>query len=46
MIEYAAIFAAGMWAGAQFGRRLPPSVLRVVIVVIGSLALVKILLFD
>jgi uncharacterized membrane protein YfcA len=36
----------GGYVGARFGRRLSPAVLRVVIVVIGSVALVKILLFD
>jgi uncharacterized membrane protein YfcA len=36
----------GGYLGARFGRRLPPAVLRVVILVIGSVALVKILLFD
>jgi uncharacterized protein len=36
----------GGYLGAQFGRRLPPSVLRAFIVVIGSVALVKILVFD
>jgi uncharacterized membrane protein YfcA len=36
----------GGYLGARFGRRLPPSVLRVCIVVIGSVALVKLLLFD
>jgi uncharacterized membrane protein YfcA len=36
----------GGYLGARFGRKLPPAVLRVVIVVIGSVALVKILLFD
>ena len=36
----------GGYLGARFGRRLPPAVLRVIIVVIGSVALVKILLFD
>jgi uncharacterized membrane protein YfcA len=36
----------GGYLGAQFGRRLPPSVLRGFILVIGSLALVKILIFD
>ena len=36
----------GGYLGARFGRRLSPAVLRVFIVVIGSLALVKILLFD
>jgi uncharacterized membrane protein YfcA len=36
----------GGYLGARFGRRLSPAVLRVVIVVIGSVALVKILLFD
>jgi hypothetical protein len=36
----------GGYLGARFGRRLSPAVLRIVIVVIGSLALVKILLFD
>ncbi len=32
--------------GARIGRRLPPGVLRAVILVIGALALVKILFFD
>lgn len=36
----------GGYLGARFGRRLSPAVLRVVIVVIGSVALVKILAFD
>jgi len=36
----------GGYLGARFGRRLSPAVLRAFIVVIGSLALVKILLFD
>jgi uncharacterized membrane protein YfcA len=36
----------GGYLGARFGRRLSPSVLRVFIVAIGSVALVKILLFD
>jgi uncharacterized protein len=36
----------GGYLGARFGRRLSPAVLRVFILVIGSLALVKILLFD
>jgi uncharacterized protein len=36
----------GGYLGAQFGRRLPPSVLRAFILVIGSLALVKILVVD
>ena len=36
----------GGYLGARFGRKLSPAVLRVFIVVIGSLALVKILLFD
>ena len=36
----------GGYLGARFGRRLPPAVLRVVIVVIGVVALVKILVFD
>ena len=36
----------GGYLGARFGRRLPPAALRVIIVVIGSVALVKILLFD
>jgi uncharacterized membrane protein YfcA len=36
----------GGYLGARFGRRLSPAVLRIFIVVIGSLALVKILLFD
>ncbi len=32
--------------GARIGRRLPPGVLRAVILIIGALALVKILFFD
>jgi uncharacterized membrane protein YfcA len=36
----------GGYLGARFGRKLSPAVLRVFIVVIGSVALVKILLFD
>ncbi|MGH3644546.1 MAG: sulfite exporter TauE/SafE family protein [Mycobacterium sp.] len=36
----------GGYLGARYGRRLSPAVLRVLIVVIGSVALVKILLFD
>jgi uncharacterized membrane protein YfcA len=36
----------GGYLGARFGRRLPPAALRVIIVVVGSVALVKILLFD
>jgi uncharacterized membrane protein YfcA len=36
----------GGYLGAHYGRRLPPSVLRVVILIIGTLALVKILIFD
>lgn len=36
----------GGYLGARFGRRLSPGVLRVFIVVIGLVALVKILLFD
>jgi uncharacterized protein len=36
----------GGYLGARFGRRLSPAVLRVFIVVIGSVALIKILLFD
>jgi uncharacterized protein len=36
----------GGYLGARFGRRLSPAVLRVFIVVIGSVALVKILVFD
>ncbi len=36
----------GGYLGARFGRKLSPAVLRIVIVVIGSLALVKILVFD
>ena len=36
----------GGYLGARFGRKLSPTVLRVFIVVIGSVALVKILLFD
>jgi uncharacterized membrane protein YfcA len=36
----------GGYLGARFGRKLSPAVLRIFIVVIGVLALVKILLFD
>ena len=36
----------GGYLGARFGRKLSPTVLRVFIVVIGSVALVKLLLFD
>lgn len=36
----------GGYLGARFGRRLSPAVLRVFIVVIGTVALVKILVFD
>jgi uncharacterized protein len=36
----------GGYLGARFGRRLPPPVLRALIVVIGSVALIKILVFD
>ncbi|HET6735484.1 sulfite exporter TauE/SafE family protein [Mycobacterium sp.] len=36
----------GGYLGARYGRRLPPAVLRALIVVIGSLALIKILVFD
>ena len=36
----------GGYLGARFGRRLSPAVLRVLIVVIGVVALVKILVFD
>ena len=36
----------GGYLGAHIGRRLPPVVLRTVIIVIGVLALVKILFFD
>ena len=36
----------GGYLGARIGRRLPPGVLRAVILVIGVLALVKILFFD
>lgn len=36
----------GGYLGARIGRRLPPGVLRAVILVIGALALVKILFFD
>ena len=47
MIESVAIFAAGVWAGGiNVIVGSPPAVLRVFIVVIGSVALVKILLFD
>lgn len=38
--------AIGGYFGARVGRQLPPSVLRAVIVVIGVVALVKILFFD
>jgi uncharacterized membrane protein YfcA len=48
--EVVALISAGAflggYLGARFGRRLSPAVLRIFIVVIGSLALVKILLFD
>ena len=36
----------GGYLGARFGRKLSPAVLRALIVVIGSVALIKILLFD
>jgi uncharacterized protein len=36
----------GGYVGARFGRKLSPAVLRIFIVVIGVLALVKILFFD
>jgi uncharacterized protein len=36
----------GGYLGARFGRRLPPAVLRALIVVIGAVALIKILVFD
>jgi uncharacterized membrane protein YfcA len=36
----------GGYRGARFGRRRSPTVLRILIVVIGVVALVKILLFD
>ena len=36
----------GGYLGARFGRKLSPAVLRIFIVVIGVLALVKILVFD
>jgi uncharacterized protein len=36
----------GGYLGARYGRKLSPAVLRVCIVVIGSLALVKLLFFD
>lgn len=36
----------GGYLGARFGRRLSPTVLRACILVIGSVALVKILVFD
>jgi uncharacterized membrane protein YfcA len=36
----------GGYLGAHYGRRLPPSALRVVILLIGTVALVKILFFD
>lgn len=36
----------GGYLGARFGRKLSPAVLRIFIVVIGVLALVKILIFD
>ncbi|MGV9798183.1 sulfite exporter TauE/SafE family protein [Mycobacterium sp. NPDC003449] len=38
--------AIGGYLGARFGRRLPPAALRTFILVIGSLALTKILLVD
>jgi uncharacterized membrane protein YfcA len=36
----------GGYLGAHIGRRLPPVVLRAVIIVIGVLALIKIVFFD
>ncbi|GFG52058.1 hypothetical protein CQY20_17260 [Mycolicibacterium agri] len=36
----------GGYLGARFGRQLPPAVLRAIIVLIGVVALVKILVFD
>jgi uncharacterized protein len=36
----------GGYLGARFGRRLSPAVLRACILVIGVVALVKILVFD
>jgi uncharacterized membrane protein YfcA len=36
----------GGYLGAHFGRRLSPVVLRALIIVIGVLALIKILFFD
>jgi uncharacterized membrane protein YfcA len=36
----------GGYLGAHYGRRLPPSALRVVLLLIGTVALVKILFFD
>lgn len=36
----------GGYLGARYGRRLPPSVLRAIILVIGAVALVKLLVFD
>ncbi len=37
---------AGGYAGARLGRRLPPGALRGLIVVIGTIAIVKIVVFD
>ena len=36
----------GGYLGARYGRRLPPAVLRALIVAIGTIALIKILVFD
>lgn len=45
-----ALIAAGAflggYLGARFGRRLPPVALRICILVIGTIALIKILVFD
>lgn len=37
---------AGGWIGARVGRRLPPAVLRATILVVGSVALVKLVWFS
>jgi uncharacterized membrane protein YfcA len=36
----------GGYLGARIGRRLPPNVLRAVILVVGAVALARIVLFD